>query len=143
MIDALHLLVLAGGLAVLLAVGVPVAFALAAASLATLALSMPLEPAALTTAQRVAEGLDSFALLAIPFFILAGQLMNRGGIARRLIDLARALVGGLPAGLAHVHVVGSMLFGAISGSAVASASAVGGVMAASPPRSTSPPLPPA
>jgi tripartite ATP-independent transporter DctM subunit len=79
-------------------------------------------------AQRMATGLDSFALLAIPFFILAGQLMNRGGIARRLIDLAKVIVGRLPGGLAYVNVLGSMLFGSISGSAVAAAAAIGGVM---------------
>jgi tripartite ATP-independent transporter DctM subunit len=76
----------------------------------------------------MATGLDSFTLLAIPFFILAGNLMNRGGIARRLIDFAKALVGTLPGGLAIVNIVASMLFGAISGSAAAAASAIGGMM---------------
>src|SRR5918992_1554723 len=68
------------------------------------------------------------ALLTIPFFILSGQLMNRGGIARRLIDLAKVIVGRFPGGLAYVNILGSMLFGAISGSAVAAAAAIGGVM---------------
>ena len=81
-----------------------------------------------TLAQRMATGLDSFTLLAIPFFILAGQLMNRGGIALRLIDFAKVLVGRLPGGLAFVNIVANMLFGAISGSAGASASAIGGFM---------------
>ena len=76
----------------------------------------------------MATGLDSFALLAIPFFILAGQLMNRGGIARRLIDFAKAVLGMLPGGLAYVNILAAMLFGAISGSAVAAASAIGGVI---------------
>ena len=76
----------------------------------------------------MATGLDSFALLAIPFFILAGQLMNRGGIAAKLIDFAKVLVGRLPGGLAYVNIIASMLFGAISGSAVAAASAIGGIM---------------
>src|SRR5690606_20492927 len=76
----------------------------------------------------MATGLDSFALLAIPFFILAGHTMNRGGIARRLIDFAKTLVGILPGALAHVNIVAAMFFGAISGSAAAAASAVGGVM---------------
>jgi tripartite ATP-independent transporter DctM subunit len=76
----------------------------------------------------MAVGLDSFALLAIPFFILAGQLMNRGGIARRLIAFAESLVGVLPGGLAHVNIVAAMFFGAISGSSAAAASAVGSVM---------------
>jgi tripartite ATP-independent transporter DctM subunit len=114
--------------AVLLFAGVPISFAIGTAAVA--ALLMSLDPAAATTviAQRMATGLDSFALLAIPFFILAGQLMNRGGIARRLIDLAKVIVGRLPGGLAYVNVLGSMLFGSISGSAVAAAAAIGGVM---------------
>lgn len=76
----------------------------------------------------MASGLDSFALLAIPFFILAGNIMNSGGIALRLIDFAKVLVGRLPGGLAVVNVVANMLFGAISGSAAAAASAIGSIM---------------
>src|SRR5687767_13906728 len=114
--------------AVLLLAGVPISFTIGISAVA--ALLMSLDPAAATTviAQRMATGLDSFALLAIPFFILAGQLMNRGGIARRLIDLAKVVVGRLPGGLAYVNILGSMLFGSISGSAVAAAAAIGGVM---------------
>ena len=114
--------------AVLLFSGVPISFAIGTAAVA--ALLMSLDPPAATTviAQRMATGLDSFALLAIPFFILAGQLMNRGGIARRLIDFAKVVVGRLPGGLAYVNILGSMLFGSISGSAVAAAAAIGGVM---------------
>ena len=113
----------------LLLVGVPVAFSIGVATVCTLLVSIHPGPALTTTAQRMATGLDSFALLAIPFFILAGQIMNRGGIARRLIDFAKSLVGMLPGALAHVNIVASMFFGAISGSSVAAASAVGGVMA--------------
>jgi tripartite ATP-independent transporter DctM subunit len=76
----------------------------------------------------MATGIDSFALLAIPFFILSGQLIARGGIAQRLIDFAKVLVGGLPGGLAAINILASMFFGTISGSAVAATSAVGGVM---------------
>jgi tripartite ATP-independent transporter DctM subunit len=114
--------------ALLLFAGVPISFAIGTAAVSALLLS--LDPAAATTviAQRMATGLDSFALLAIPFFILSGQLMNRGGIARRLIDLAKVIVGRLPGGLAYVNVLGSMLFGSISGSAVAAAAAIGGTM---------------
>lgn len=114
--------------AVLLFAGVPISFAIGTAAVS--ALMMSLDPSAATTviAQRMATGLDSFALLAIPFFILSGQLMNRGGIARRLIDLAKVIVGRFPGGLAYVNILGSMLFGAISGSAVAAAAAIGGVM---------------
>jgi tripartite ATP-independent transporter DctM subunit len=79
-------------------------------------------------AQRMATSLDSFTLSAIPFFILAGQIMNRGGIAVRLINFAKAIVGPLPGGLAFVNIISCMLFGAISGSAVAAASAIGGFM---------------
>ena len=120
--------VLAAVFVALLLVRVPVAFAIGLASALALGLRMPGETALVTLAQHLATSLDSFPLLAIPFFILSGELMNRGGIAQRLISLARALLGGLPAGLAHVHVLASMLFGALSGSAVAAASAVGGVM---------------
>jgi len=124
----LHVLVLILVFGALLLIGVPVAFAIGVGTLVTMLLGVAAEPALITIAQRMATGLDSFALLAIPFFILAGQLMNRGGIARRLIDLAKAVVGMLPGGLAYVHILASMLFGAISGSAVAAASAIGGVV---------------
>jgi tripartite ATP-independent transporter DctM subunit len=121
-------IVLALVFGLLLFAGVPISFAIGTAAVS--ALLMSLDPSAATTviAQRMATGLDSFALLAIPFFILSGQLMNRGGIARRLIDLAKVIVGRFPGGLAYVNVLGSMLFGSISGSAVAAAAAIGGVM---------------
>jgi tripartite ATP-independent transporter DctM subunit len=112
----------------LLLSGVPISFTIGLSALAALLMSLDPAPAATVIAQRLATGLDSFALLAIPFFILSGQLMNRGGIARRLVDLAKVIVGRLPGGLAYVNVLGSMLFGAISGSAVAAAAAIGGVM---------------
>ncbi len=121
-------LVLALVFAVLLFAGVPISFAIGTAAVAALALALDPAPAATVIAQRLATGLDSFALLAIPFFILSGQLMNRGGIARRLVDLAKLAVGRLPGGLAYVNILGSMLFGAISGSAVAAAAAIGGTM---------------
>lgn len=77
---------------------------------------------------KMTVGLDGFTLLAIPFFVLAGNIMNTGGIARRLVNLAQALVGRLPGSLAHCNILANTLFGAISGSAVASAAAVGGIM---------------
>jgi tripartite ATP-independent transporter DctM subunit len=123
-----NVLVLVVVFGALLLLGVPVAFAIGIGTLVTMFLGMAAEPALITVAQRMATGLDSFALLAIPFFILAGQLMNRGGIARRLIDFAKAVIGMFPGGLAFVHILASMLFGAISGSAVAAASAIGGVV---------------
>ncbi len=85
-------------------------------------------PAITTVAQQMATGINSFALLAIPFFILSGQLMGRGGIARRLIDFAKVLVGMFPGGLSYVNVLACMFFGAISGSAAAATSAIGGFM---------------
>jgi tripartite ATP-independent transporter DctM subunit len=123
-----NVLVLSISFAVLLAIGIPVAFAIGIATVLTMLLTIQVEPALVTMAQRMATGLDSFTLLAIPFFILAGTIMNKGGIARRLIDFARSLLGMLPGGLAHVNIMAAMLFGAISGSAAASASAIGGVM---------------
>jgi tripartite ATP-independent transporter DctM subunit len=115
--------------AVLLAAGVPIAFTLGLAAFAALAVSLDPGSASTVLAQRLATGLDSFALLAIPFFILSGNLMNRGGIAARLVDLAKVVVGRLPGGLAYVNVLANMLFGAVSGSAAASAAANGGFMA--------------
>ena len=112
----------------LLVIGVPIAFSLLVSAGLTLVVSMPGDIAMATIAQRMATGLDSFALLAIPFFILAGELMNRGGIATRLIDFAKALVGSLPGGRAYVNIVACMLFGAVSGSAVAAVSAIGSFM---------------
>ena len=121
--------VLGGTFFSLLLLGVPVAYSIGASTALAMLLSILPGPAVTTVAQRMATGLDSFTLLAIPFFVLAGQLMNRGGIARRLIALAQAAIGRLPGGLAHVNILASMLFGAISGSAVAAATAVGGTMA--------------
>jgi tripartite ATP-independent transporter DctM subunit len=126
--DYLELLILVLSFVTLLAMGVPVAWSIGISTCLTILVSIPFLPATTTVAQRMATGLDSFSLLAIPFFILAGQLMNRGGIARRLIDFAKTLVGSLPGGLAHVNVIAAMLFGAISGSAVAAASAIGTIM---------------
>ena len=113
---------------ILLGIGVPIAWSIGLSSVLTMLLSIPTLPALTTVAQRMATGLDSFALLAIPFFILAGQIMNRGGIAKRLVQFAKTLVGALPGGLAHVNIIAAMLFGAIAGSAVAAASAIGGFM---------------
>lgn len=123
-----EVLILVVSFLILLALGTPIAVGIALSSMFTLLVTMPALPALTTMAQRMATGLDSFALLAIPFFVLSGQLMNRGGIARRLIDFAKVLVGGLPGGLAFVNIIACMLFGAISGSAVAATSAIGGFM---------------
>jgi tripartite ATP-independent transporter DctM subunit len=113
---------------VLMGIGVPVAWSLGISSLFTLLVSVAVIPSATTIAQRMGTGLDSFALLAIPFFVLAGEIMNKGGIANRLIELAKALTGRLPGGLLYVNVIAAMLFGAIAGSAAAAVSAIGGIL---------------
>lgn len=113
---------------ILLILSVPISFSIGIATLITMLMSMDLTPAVTTIAQRMAGGLDSFALLAIPFFVLSGLIMGQGGIAKRLIECAMALIGALPGGLALVNVVSCMLFGAISGSAVAATSAIGSFM---------------
>ena len=112
----------------LLFIGVPVAYCVGISTTLTLVTSILTAPALTTVAQRMATAMDSFTLLAIPFFVLAGQLMNRGGIANRLIDFAKAMVGWIPGGLTFVNILSNMLFGSISGSAVASATAIGGIM---------------
>jgi tripartite ATP-independent transporter DctM subunit len=111
-----------------LLIGVPVAWSIAISSLLTMMTSISSVAALTTVSQRMATGLDSFALLAIPFFVLSGQLMNKGGIAHRLIDFAKTLVGSLPGGLALINVIAAMLMGAIAGSAMASASAMGSIL---------------
>ncbi len=111
----------------LIAMRVPIAFVLGLACLgAAVALGHP--DAALTIASDMANGVDSFALLAIPFFIIAGEIMGAGGMARRLVNLAAVLVGRLPGGLALVNTVTCMLFGALSGSAAAAISSIGAFM---------------
>ena len=126
--DIIGILVLVISFFFLLVAGVPVAYSIGVAGVLTMLVNIDSLPALTTYAMRMASGLDSFALLAIPFFILAGNIMNSGGIALRLIDFAKVLVGRLPGGLAVVNVVANMLFGAISGSAAAAASAIGSIM---------------
>lgn len=112
----------------LLAYGLPVAYCIGISTTLTLLINIAFIPGVTTVCQRMTTGIDSFALLAIPFFILAGEIMNKGGIANRLINFAKSLVGSLPGGLAYVNVMAAMLLGAISGSAVAAASAIGSIM---------------
>ncbi len=117
--------VLFGTFTVLLAIGTPVAFCLGVASFATV-VYLGLPP--VVVFQRLNSGVSVFALMAIPFFIFAGELMVRGDIARRLIAVAGAAVGHLRGGLGQVNIASSVLFGGISGSAAADASAIGGLM---------------
>lgn len=113
---------------ILLLLNVPIAISIGVSTILTMLFTIAPLPAITTVAQQMATGINSFALLAIPFFILSGLLMGRGGIARRLIDFAKVLVGMFPGGLAYVNVLSCMFFGAISGSAVAATSAIGGFM---------------
>lgn len=118
-------LVLLGSFALLCALGVPVAYALGLAALvAALWIDMPLEAVIL----KISDGTDDFALLAIPFFVLAGAIMAEGGMASRLINLARVFVGAIRGGLALVNILASSLFGCISGSSVADTASIGSVM---------------
>lgn len=120
--------ILFGVFAVLLFINLPIALSIIFATLVTMLLTIDTLPALTTIAQRLAAGIDSFALLAIPFFILSGFLMGQGGIAARLINFAKVTVGKLPGGLAFVNIISCALFGSISGSAVAATSAIGGFM---------------
>ena len=113
---------------IFIGLGTPVAWSIVLSSFLTLLVSVPALAALTTIAQRMGTGLDSFALLAIPFFILSGQLMTHGGIANRLIRFAKTLVGFFPGGLALINIISAMLMGAIAGSAVASASAMGSIL---------------
>jgi tripartite ATP-independent transporter DctM subunit len=126
--EVLSVLILVITFLFFLGMGVPVAWSLGLSSMFTLMVTVATMPAITTVAQRMGAGLDSFSLLAIPFFIVAGELMNRGGIANRLIEFAKSLTGRLPGGLLHVNVVAAMLMGAIAGSAVAAASSMGGIL---------------
>ncbi|MDA3131805.1 MULTISPECIES: TRAP transporter large permease [Enterobacteriaceae] len=122
-------LVMFGSFFLLVFAGVPISFSIGLATLAAGAMMLPFETILTVISQKMATGLDSFSLLAIPFFFLAGTLMNSGGIAQRLINLSQVLVGRVPGSLGHVNVMANMMFGSISGSAVAAAVAVGGTMA--------------
>ncbi len=121
-------IVMFAGAIFLLVIGAPIAISVGAASFAAMTVILPFQGAMTTSAQRMFVGLDSFALLAIPFFILAGNIMNNGGIAIRLINFSKIVSGFFPGSLAQTNVVSNMLFGSISGSGVASAAAVGGIM---------------
>ncbi|MGN8648174.1 TRAP transporter large permease [Gracilibacillus sp. HCP3S3_G5_1] len=114
--------------AILLAVGIPIVICIAVASLATILLMLPLDIAVFTAGQKMVASLNSFSLIAVPFFILSGVIMNNGGIAHKLVEFAKLIVGRVPGSLAHTNVVGNALFGSISSSAIAASTAIGGVM---------------
>ncbi len=123
------LLIIIVVLAVLLVIGVPISYAIGISSLVAILQSVPLDVSVLTAAQRTFVGMSKFSLTAIPFFILAGNLMNQGGIAKRLVDFVLAILGKLPGALLVTNVGANALFGAISGSASAAAAAVGSMVA--------------
>ncbi len=124
----ISVLVLVVSFIILLAMSVPIAISIGISTILAMLFTIAPTPAITTVAQQMATGINSFALLAIPFFILSGLLMGQGGIARRLIDFAKVMVGWLPGGLAYVNTVACMFMGAISGSAVAATSAIGSFM---------------
>jgi tripartite ATP-independent transporter DctM subunit len=112
---------------ILLVLGVPIGTSICLGS--ALSIMSVLGPTApLNSANRIFAGMNSFALLAIPFFVLAGNIMNTGGIAAKLINLAKVCIGFIPGALMHTNIVANMLFGAISGSGVAAAAAIGSVI---------------
>ena len=125
---ALAALVLGLGIVVCIILAVPIAVGIGLSSFAAAFILLDFDKAALASAQKMFTGINSFTLLAIPFFVLAGVLMNNGGIAGRLIDAAKVLVGRMPNSLAQTNVVANGMFGAVSGAAVAAAAAVGTVM---------------
>lgn len=115
-------------LIVMLAMGVPIGVSIGLSSALGMICMIPLNTAFATSAQRLFAGSNSFSLIAIPFFILAGNIMNNGGIAIRLVNCAKVLSGKMPGALAQTNVVANMFFGAISGSGAAAAAAIGGTM---------------
>lgn len=115
-------------LAVFLVAGVPISYAIGISALAAILQMVSLDVSVLTAAQRTFVGMSKFSLTAIPFFVLAGNLMNQGGIAKRLVDFVLAILGKLPGALLVTNVGANALFGAISGSASAAAAAVGSMV---------------
>ncbi|EED9435954.1 TRAP transporter large permease [Salmonella enterica subsp. enterica] len=113
---------------VLLAMGAPIGICIVIASFSTMMLVLPFDISMFATAQKMFSSLDSFALLAVPFFVLFGVIMNSGGIAARLVNFAKLFTGKLPGSLSYTNIVGNMMFGAISGSAIAASTSIGGVM---------------
>ena len=112
----------------LLFMKVPISFSIISSALVTIIMFMDPQFGMFISAQKMASGIDSFSLLAVPFFILAGTLMRNGGIAQRIIDLALLVLGRVPGSLALTNIAGNTIFGSLSGSGIAAATAIGGVM---------------
>ncbi len=121
-------LIIVSLLLILLIMGVPISIALGISSICAILPVLDTQAAVLTGAQRIFSGISVFSLLAIPFFILAGNIMNKGGIAIRLINLAKLVTGRTPGALAQTNIVANMMFGSISGSGTAAASAMGSII---------------
>lgn len=113
----------------LLVIGMPISIGIGMSAFFTALTFIPADQATFTMAQKMVGGVDSFSLLAIPLFVLSGNIMNNGGIARKLVNLAKVIGGFVPGALLQANVLGNMLFGSLSGSAVAAAAAIGGTMA--------------
>lgn len=111
---------------VLLFLGVPISISIVASSIVTAMSTLSWDQITFITMQKMNSGVESFSLLAVPLFILAGNIMNNGGIAKRLVNFAQLFVGKIPGSMAQANILGNMLFGALSGSSVAAASAMGG-----------------
>ena len=112
----------------MLALRVPISFSIISSALVTIIMFLNPQFGMFISAQKIVSGIDSFTMLAVPFFILAGQLMSSGGIARRLINLALLVLGKVPGSLALTNIAGNAMFGSLSGSGIAAATAIGGVM---------------
>ncbi len=121
-------IILLASFALLLVIGVPIALGIAFSGMMTLLLVAPLDGSVFTTAQKMVAGLDTFALLAVPFFILSGAIMNNGGIAEKLVNFAKLISGRMPGALAQTNIVGNMMFGALSGSAIAASTSIGSTL---------------
>lgn len=115
-------------LVLMLAMGASISIAIGLSSAVAMLCMLPPDVSFITSAQRIFAGANSFSLIAIPFFILAGNIMNNGGIAVRLVNVAKVIAGRMPGALAQSNVVANMMFGAISGSGAAAAAAIGGTM---------------
>lgn len=121
-------LIMLASVVIMLLMGMPISVSIGAASTISMLFILPFGNAMTTSSQKIFSGINSFSLLAIPFFILAGNIMNNGGIAIRLVNVAKIFSGKMPGALAQTNVVANMLFGAISGSGVAAAAAIGGTL---------------
>lgn len=115
-------------LVIMLAIGVSISVAVGLSSALAMLCMLDANISFATSAQRLFAGANSFSLIAIPFFILAGNIMNNGGIAERIVNVAKVVAGRMPGALAQSNVVANMLFGAISGSGAAAAAAMGGTI---------------